>query len=328
MDARPVRVLRHPDGVHGEGADRHRHRAVPRAPDDGAHARRQGAISSHIEKFPVVGDKGKAVATFLDPVCNGAGALSDVRAVVASAKEQLLKFTSTGNDKEDDFYLCADHGSGIGAADLCRSEEGKQRDRAQRWARWPGRGGRPIVKVRSRPGGSSGMVMEEIGAIQEADDENKPIDPAESALVTQWTERVCKARTHWNKKFDAMRKMQRFIHGKQWMGETGNDDNRYVVNLALSHINQRVAAIHAKNPRVVGKAKTRMWYSRYGTAAREQWQAAQQAVQQFRPERASRGAGAGGGHPQRDGPQKPGGAASPGRRRSWCSISSTSRRRA
>ena len=124
--------------------------------------------------------------------------------------------------------------------------------------------------------------MEEIGAIQEADDENKPIDPAESALVTQWTERVCKARTHWNKKFDAMRKMQRFIHGKQWMGEVGNDDNRYVVNLALSHINQRVAAIYAKNPRVVGKAKTRMWYSIWDGST-EQWQAAQQAVQQFGP---------------------------------------------
>ena len=115
------------------------------------------------------------------------------------------------------------------------------------------------------------------------DDQPKPIDPAEAALVNKLVERTLKARGHWKKKFDNMRKMQKFIHGKQWMGQTGNDDDRYVVNLALSHINQRVASIYAKNPRVVGKAKTRMWYSIWDGST-EQWQAAQQAIQTMGPQ--------------------------------------------
>lgn len=103
--------------------------------------------------------------------------------------------------------------------------------------------------------------------------------PSRSALITQMREKIIAARAHWKPKFERMRKNQRFIHGKQWPGMDGsNDDNRYVVNLALSHVNQRVSAIYAKNPRVVGKAKSRMWYSIWDGKT-ESWQAAQQAVE-------------------------------------------------
>ena len=109
-------------------------------------------------------------------------------------------------------------------------------------------------------------------------------DPSRAALVTKLCERIQSARRHWKPKFEQMRKNQRFVHGKQWPGQDGsNDENRYVVNLALSHINQRVAAIYAKNPRVVGKAKSRMWFSVWDGKT-ESWQAAQQAVEQFGPQ--------------------------------------------
>ena len=109
-------------------------------------------------------------------------------------------------------------------------------------------------------------------------------DPARAALVTKLCERIQAARRHWKPKFDQMRKNQRFVHGKQWPGQDGsNDENRYVVNLALSHINQRVSAIYAKNPRVVGKAKSRMWFSVWDGKT-ESWQAAQQAVETMGPQ--------------------------------------------
>lgn len=105
-------------------------------------------------------------------------------------------------------------------------------------------------------------------------------DPARADLIKKLTEDITTSRQHWSKKFEKMRKAQSFIHGKQWIDATGSaDENKYVVNLALSHINQRNAAIYAKNPRVVGKAKQRMWYQVWdGTT--ESWQAAQQAVEQ------------------------------------------------
>lgn len=86
-------------------------------------------------------------------------------------------------------------------------------------------------------------------------------DASRSALVTEIADRIRAARKHWKPKFDAMRKNQKFVHGKQWPGmdkDDANVVNPYVVNLALSHINQRVSAIYAKNPRVVSKRRDRM----------------------------------------------------------------------
>ena len=104
-------------------------------------------------------------------------------------------------------------------------------------------------------------------------------DPSRAALLTKLGEQIAEARKHWEKRFERMKKNQAFVHGKQWADHTGsNDDNRYVVNLTLSHINQRVSAIYAKNPRVVGKAKSRMWYQVWDGKT-ESWQAAQQAIE-------------------------------------------------
>ncbi len=89
-----------------------------------------------------------------------------------------------------------------------------------------------------------------------------PPDPARAALVTELTDKIRAARKHWEPKFKAMRNNQKFVHGKQWpgMADSGDSDaaKPYVVNLALSHINQRVSAIYAKNPRVVAKRRDRM----------------------------------------------------------------------
>ena len=57
----------------------------------------------HIEKFPVVGDKGKRSQSFRTLCAMGRVRFPTFAPWWPSAKEQLLKFTGTGNDKEDDF---------------------------------------------------------------------------------------------------------------------------------------------------------------------------------------------------------------------------------
>jgi phage terminase large subunit-like protein len=53
--------------------------------------------------FPVVGDKGKRSQSFRTLCAMGRVRFPTFAPWWPSAKEQLLKFTGTGNDKEDDF---------------------------------------------------------------------------------------------------------------------------------------------------------------------------------------------------------------------------------
>jgi len=99
--------------------------------------------------------------------------------------------------------------------------------------------------------------MQEPGAMEIKRDTPTP-DAGRAALVKEMTDRVRHARKHWGPAFKRMRDNQGFVHGKQWPGQKDTSDHRYVVNLTLSHINQRVSAIYAKNPRVVAKRKDRM----------------------------------------------------------------------
>lgn len=57
----------------------------------------------HIEKFPVVGDKGKRSQSFRTLCAMGRVRFPTFAPWWPAAKEQMLKFTGTGNDKEDDF---------------------------------------------------------------------------------------------------------------------------------------------------------------------------------------------------------------------------------
>lgn len=58
---------------------------------------------------------------------------------------------------------------------------------------------------------------------------------------------------HWDYAFKRMREWRKFARGYQWPGTTKEDmcdpDRRYVVNIVMRHIQQRTAAMYAKNPR-------------------------------------------------------------------------------
>ena len=79
------------------------------------------------------------------------------------------------------------------------------------------------------------------------------VEPSRSALVNQWTSRVRQAKAYWEADFRRMKEDQDFVSGLQW--SLDRNDDRYVANVTLRHVQQRTAALYAKNP--TGKARVR-----------------------------------------------------------------------
>ncbi len=85
------------------------------------------------------------------------------------------------------------------------------------------------------------------------------------ALVSSMTKMVKSAKEHWKDVFKQMRDDQRFCAGSQWPGETKsgyfNDapDDRYVANITLRHVQQRVASLYAKNPKAIARRRKRLY---------------------------------------------------------------------
>ena len=88
------------------------------------------------------------------------------------------------------------------------------------------------------------------------------------ALLTHMADETRSARSYWEERaFKRMRQGMAFAAGRQWpadpMTKSGdifadNIHERYVANITLRHINQRVAATYGKNPKVVSRRKKRM----------------------------------------------------------------------
>lgn len=101
-------------------------------------------------------------------------------------------------------------------------------------------------------------ILDDVQMYGEDDSIKREIDKEQSAarqaLVTSWTDELNAAKSHWSKQFDKMRSEMKFARGSQWDGNT----DRYTANLTLRHINQRVAAIYAKNPTAVAQRKKRL----------------------------------------------------------------------
>ena len=89
---------------------------------------------------------------------------------------------------------------------------------------------------------------------------DKPDVPeARSALVKDWETRVAKRRDYLrDNEFKRVREDQDFADGYQVDGQTAEAADQYVANLALRHINERVATLYAKNPTAVAKRTQRL----------------------------------------------------------------------
>lgn len=105
--------------------------------------------------------------------------------------------------------------------------------------------------------------------LHEEEDQNKkpgiirdaPKPPeARAALVKEWQDKVIRAKKHWKAPLGRMHEDMDFYMGKQWPGQTTNDD-RYVANIVQRHVAQRVSALYAKNPKFVAKRRKTLDFS-------------------------------------------------------------------
>ena len=115
-------------------------------------------------------------------------------------------------------------------------------------------------------------------------------DQKRSALVSQIIEDVKTAKAFWKKSFDKMQADMRFAGGDQWKTETiipvidpdpyiTKDDPRYVANITLRHVQQKVAALYARNPKVKAKRRKKIT-SKVWDGTQAQVMAAMQLLQQ------------------------------------------------
>ncbi len=79
-----------------------------------------------------------------------------------------------------------------------------------------------------------------------------------TSAVTQWCDKVRAAREHWGPDFKRMQENMEFSAGMQWAGQDKLDDDRYIANMVLRMVNQKVAALYAKNPRFVAQRRKRL----------------------------------------------------------------------
>ena len=85
-------------------------------------------------------------------------------------------------------------------------------------------------------------------------------DAGTAALVKRWLDDIAADKKHWDAQFKRMKKNASFARGKQW-DNAKDDDDRYVANITLRHIDQRVAATYAKNPKVQAERRPKMFYA-------------------------------------------------------------------
>lgn len=83
------------------------------------------------------------------------------------------------------------------------------------------------------------------------------VEPSRAALVTKWASDVRSARQHWDKSFKRMRKAQDFAWGRQW--SVDDEDNRYVANFTLRHVQQRTSTLYARNPKITSTLRERIY---------------------------------------------------------------------
>ena len=78
------------------------------------------------------------------------------------------------------------------------------------------------------------------------------------AMVKKWQAKITKAREKWSGDFQRMRDNMDFVYGLQWKGQKSLNEDRYVVNMTLRTVNQGVAMVYARDPRVEARRRKRL----------------------------------------------------------------------
>ena len=82
----------------------------------------------------------------------------------------------------------------------------------------------------------------------------------EERAVARWTSRVRDAKSHWEDDFDRMYECERFLSGKQWKGQKKLHNEKYICNIVMQRVNQKVATLYARNPKAVALRRERLDY--------------------------------------------------------------------
>lgn len=88
--------------------------------------------------------------------------------------------------------------------------------------------------------------------------EDVEIPAAVSASVERWTKLIRITREKRSKDYLRMKGNMEFATGLQWREQTSLDDDRYVSNGTLRQVNQKVAALYAKNPTFATERRKRL----------------------------------------------------------------------
>jgi hypothetical protein len=137
----------------------------------------------------------------------------------------------------------------------------------------------PVEALFGTPAGISGPQILGEGIKDAKMIERDRPEPSQSrkALVTAWAAEVKHARKHWKPSYDKMREDQDFALGKQW--SKNPKDKRYVANITLREITQRVSFLYARNPKAVAKRRE-MILNTVWDGTEQSLQAIQQAAQE------------------------------------------------
>jgi len=149
--------------------------------------------------------------------------------------------------------------------------------------------GDPGMMVEGPMDGIDPITLDAEGPVPEGEKivERDMPEPTEQrkALVESLTKMVKEAKAHWDKTFKDMEKDQKFCAGDQWPSETKalafNDDfdDRYVANITLRHVQQKVAALYAKNPKAVCRRRQKLLSTTWD-GSMQTLQKAQETMQQ------------------------------------------------
>lgn len=93
---------------------------------------------------------------------------------------------------------------------------------------------------------------------KDKNDENDDAARARRAFVKKWQARIKSAKSKWDDDFTRMRDNMDFCAGLQWQSQKKLTHEQYIVNMTIKTINQRVASLYARNPKVVAKCRPRL----------------------------------------------------------------------
>lgn len=112
---------------------------------------------------------------------------------------------------------------------------------------------------------------------QEVTEQDTGPSEARQALVKQWCDRVRSAKQHHDKAFKRMQRNIELVRNgatKEWIAS-----DRYVVNILQRHVQNRTAALYAKNPKVVARRRHRLEQSQWDGNPQTAMMALQGAMQ-------------------------------------------------